>query len=524
MNPIIDTFYGKIQGFEAEGVYKYFGIPYAKPPVGELRFREAQEPECWQGVREAIKAAPNPPQTEGDNSSKMNENTEYFSEDCLYLNVWTPKEGKNLPVMVWIPGGGFITGGAGIGFRDGMANKEPTEQGTRFARDENVIMVSFSYRVGALGWMNFDKYSERFDRHIGMKDAIAALKWVNKCIGAFGGDPNNVTIFGVSAGGTLTTTLLMTPAAWPYYKRAIAHSSLAESVFTEAEHDEAVRLFIEKIGLTPDTVYKIADAPLEEIYEAAAAVQGFIFRTYFPTTVQGPMVDGEFILTMPSLCNVPQFDKSFMIGNCSREGDFYTKDYPWGVNKMSRYENSLRAFRNFPPDIRRKVRAEYDFLSSEGFSDILTDFMYEAPKLQLAEQVCEQVDVYVFNNGYSTKSMQEFGYNACHSSDLYPLFDKTEGNMYELPISRVREGCEEEFEAVGVQLRKLWASFARTGKPESDMGDEWKPYDKKKRWTMVLPETKLVSDYEMDVRLRFKAVKPICHSFGEYENNPWAKR
>src|SRR5690606_2928229 len=188
----------------------YKGIPFAAPPVGELRWRAPQPAAKWEGVRAADKFGPDPYQGDGKGS---------VSEDCLYLNIWTPAKSANerLPVLVWIYGGGFSFG----------SNSTPTHNGEHLAR-KGVVLVTINYRVGPLGFLAHPELSAESPHHAssnyGLLDQIAGLKWVQQNIAAFGGDPDRVTIFGESAGGIAVSMLCASPEA-----RGLFHGAISQS-------------------------------------------------------------------------------------------------------------------------------------------------------------------------------------------------------------------------------------------------------------------------------------------------------
>lgn len=202
---------GLLQGTIADGLAVYKGIPFAAPPVGDLRWRAPQPASKWEGVREAVNFAPGPIQGGNPPSGK--------SEDCLYLNIWTPAKSANdqIPVLVWIYGGGF---GAG-------ATSERNYSGENLAR-KGVVLVSIAYRVGQLGFFAHPELSKENTNHVsgnyGLLDMIAGLQWVQKNISAFGGDPNKVTIFGESAGGIAVSMLCASPLAKGLFHGAISQS------------------------------------------------------------------------------------------------------------------------------------------------------------------------------------------------------------------------------------------------------------------------------------------------------------
>ena len=205
---------GAIGGVRDGSVVSYKGIPYAAPPVGPLRWREPQPVAAWAGVRSAKSFAPACMQT---GVSMPGETPPKVSEDCLYLNIWAPAQAKNLPVMVWIYGGGFANGSASM----------PLYWGDRLAR-KGVIVVTFGYRVGPFGFLAHPELTAESPYHAsgnyGLLDQIAALKWVRRNIAAFGGDSGCVTIAGQSAGATSVSILMASPLAKGLFQRAIAES------------------------------------------------------------------------------------------------------------------------------------------------------------------------------------------------------------------------------------------------------------------------------------------------------------
>ena len=208
---------GKVSGHvldEKTHLHVFRGIPYATPPIGELRWRLPKPPKKWEGVRKCDQFSAAAPQKLKNNASIL------LSEDCLYLNIWTKRAGKpeaNLPVMVWIHGGGLNQGYGHKGYSDGEG----------FA-NRNVVLVSLNYRLGALGFLAHPDLSAESPRGVsgnyGLFDQIAALHWVKKNIKAFGGDPNKVTIFGESAGGTSVSALCSSPLAKGLFAGAIMQS------------------------------------------------------------------------------------------------------------------------------------------------------------------------------------------------------------------------------------------------------------------------------------------------------------
>jgi para-nitrobenzyl esterase len=198
---IVETRYGKVQGYEQGSISVWKVIPFAQPPTGERRFRAPQPPESWTGVREATMFSPMAPQVPevgasmvGAIGAERSVDVRPMSEDCLYLNIWSPGADQQMrPVMVWIHGGAFTLGSA----------SDPWYDGTSFAVRHNIVVVSLNYRLGILGFVSLkdlDGAEATYTANCGLLDQIAALQWVRENIAAFGGDPDQVTVMGESAG------------------------------------------------------------------------------------------------------------------------------------------------------------------------------------------------------------------------------------------------------------------------------------------------------------------------------------
>ena len=231
--PTVETTSGKLIGATHRGTHVFRGIPFAAPPVGALRFRPPQPVAPWSGVREALTFGPMAPQLPSALEALAGNTPLGQSEDCLTLNVWTPAcDGAKRPVMVWIHGGGFTTGTAA----------SPWYSGTNLALQGDVVVVTANYRLGALGFMHLaDVGGEAWgsSANCGILDQVAALRWVRDNVAGFGGDPDNVTVFGESAGGCSVVTLLATPAAKGLFHKAIAESASVAQVRTRTPRASA---------------------------------------------------------------------------------------------------------------------------------------------------------------------------------------------------------------------------------------------------------------------------------------------
>ena len=322
--PIVEVRNGKLQGVEEHGILAFKNIPYAAPPVGELRWRPPQPAQNWQGVRDASRfgqACPQP-MVEGLNAELIP-----GSEDCLKLNVYTPKSGnnspvKNLPVMVWIHGGALLTGSATEPYYEPIA-----------LIGQNVIVATIDYRLGKLGFFAPKALAEEAAKNdepvgnYGIMDQIAALKWIRENIAAFGGDPNNVTIFGESAGGRSVTWLMSSPAANGLFHRAIAESAQQTPLRGQTE---------ERYGLPPaqklDEKY-IASLGVQDLRELRALpARKFVLtpKQFEDGEFGGAFIDGKILIgdPIPLFAQGRQHKVPFMIGTNSWDASFFVPSQP----------------------------------------------------------------------------------------------------------------------------------------------------------------------------------------------------
>jgi para-nitrobenzyl esterase len=306
---VVDTAYGKVRGTEiADGILAWRGVPFAAPPVGALRLRPPQPPAPWAGVRDALGYGNRAPQPAYGPPPRVP--LPPVDEDCLYLNVtapavpaWTGAGGR--PVLLWIHGGGFE-----LGHGPGQAG-----DGVTFARSHGLVVVTFNYRLGALGFL--DVAGEEATGAFGLHDQVAALRWTRENIAAFGGDPEQITVYGLSAGGKAVTSLLASPLTKGLIRRA-AESSGGDHFKDQAQAREVSGRFFRALGTTPG---RIRAVPVADILAAQRATAAPPHSTW----AWRPSVDGSVLTAAPltAIAGGAAAGVPLLLQTCARETALY---------------------------------------------------------------------------------------------------------------------------------------------------------------------------------------------------------
>ena len=449
---VVHTAQGDVSGVTAGEVESFKGIPFAAAPVGELRWRPPGPALAWPGVRVADAFGPICMQGRGGFFGHMP-----MSEDCLTLNVWRPAGaalGAKLPVMVWIYGGAFVQGGSSALFYDG----------THFA-ERGVVMVSFNYRLGRFGFFAHPALDAGPGpiANYGLMDQIAALNWVKRNIAAFGGDPNNVTVFGESAGAISVNDLMASPAARGLFDKAISESGFGRSVPRPLKTAEGLGLsFAAANGVKGDDA--AAAAALRAL--PAEALNAPISGLSDPA-IPAPILDGQ-ILTQG-------------IEQAFAKGEEAHVPYLEGGNS---YEASLfPGVANAPnPVIDRagdpaKVIALYGGQPApEVARELLTDTMITEPDRELARQMARQgVPAFVYHFSYVPAALRAASFGAAHGSEIGYVFD----NLPRQPFSyggRDFPAATPDDQKIADAMHAYWVAFAKTGDPGAAGGPAWPRY------------------------------------------------
>ena len=461
MSAIAETSAGKVEGTEENGLRVFRGIPYAAPPVGDLRFRPPQPVEAWEGVRAAAKFSPIAPQVSNpvlDDLLPPPDPPQPQSEDCLYLNVWTPGLDGARPVMVWIHGGAFTIGSGSEAYYDGA----------NLASRGDVVIVTINYRLGAFGFVNLPALGET---NFGMRDQIAALRWVRENIANFGGDPDNVTIFGESAGGMSVATLMASSEAAGLFQRAIPQSGAGHHTMALADAETVGAAFLERLGVSPDDVDALRALPVETILER----QGEMEAEMFAAIAEGgtaelrftPVVDGEFLTAraIDAIAAGQSRGVQTLVGYLDEEWKLFTAMIPgdppneedvvarleaMGLDGRSAYD-AYRAAR-----LGRSEPAEPADIGDAAAGDQL----FAIPALRLADaQSAQERGTFMYLFDWKSPALGG-ALGSCHALDIPFVF-----GTYEDAAEFAGSGPEAA--ALSERVMDAWLAFARSGDPST---------------------------------------------------------
>jgi para-nitrobenzyl esterase len=484
MAAIATTRQGKVEGEERGGLAIFRGIPYAAPPVGARRWRAPEKPEAWSGVRKAVAFASCAPQNliplDLLAAFKIHESQ---SEDCLYLNVWTPGvDGARRPVLVWIHGGAFAIGSGAQAIYDGAP----------LAKRGDVVVVTLNYRLGPLGFL---RLSEQTDGRIpatgneGILDQVAALEWVRENVAAFGGDPDNVTIFGESAGGMSVGTLLGLPRARGLFQKAIPQSGACSTANTREHAVRVAERFATHLGVGREPDAWLAATP-ERLLAAATGLGG---TPGLPDAEVGgmplqPVVDGlvQPRLALESVKRGSAAGVALLVGTTLEEWKLFVFADPANATLtdaqlLARCERRMGPAARGVVDAYRKARSERGAPATapELWSALETDRIFRLPALRLAEAQLAH-DARVFDYLFTWPSPMFGGMlGACHALELGFVFGTyAHADMVDF------SGAGPAADALGAHLMDAWLAFARTGDP-STPALPWPRFDAARRATAV---------------------------------------
>ncbi len=518
MAPQASTTMGALRGAEDAGCIVFRGVPFAKPPVGPLRWRPPEPLEPWSGVRGATEFGPSAVQRAlpGDLGDLIGIPSQEISEDCLYLNVWTPAlDDAKRPVMVWIHGGGNVVG----------SGTQPRIDGRRLALGGDVVVVTLNYRLGAFGFLHAPVLGAYGNE--GLLDQIAALFWVRSEIAAFGGDPNNVTVFGQSAGGFDIAHLMAMPAAAGAFDKAIPMSGSLIATIPKREARRVTEQFLTQFRAV-DEPQRLRAAPAAAILDYQLELSGGgLGGARFGPTADGyalgldaewriaagiqtrgmPLLIGhtrdEFAIFTATNEAFADFDEAALLSTAAPQFGAHTAE------ALERYRTA-RAERGEPTD------------PVSIYNAVMTDAMFRLPAIKTAEaQSAHTPDVWAYRFDYPSPAY-DGRLGACHSLDIPFIWGTYEAE-------NMRRFCGEgpALAALSETMMQTWLAFARNGNPNWEGLPAWPAYTADERAVMSLgleaaveyapaePERRLWAELEQ----RSSTLEPASIPLSDHSDN-----
>ncbi|MBP6210468.1 MAG: carboxylesterase family protein [Anaerolineales bacterium] len=514
----VQTTSGPVRGFTQNGLDVFLGIPYAEPPVGSLRFKSPVAHEPWQKTFNAYEFGAFCPQAY-DPVVIDDPNEELNNEDCLYLNIWKPSDSQEKrAVMVYIHGGGFVGG----------SSKEDLYNGSVIAKEGDVIVVTINYRVGILGFFDFSaiggpEYAGSADA--GIEDQILALRWVKDNIAAFGGDPQNITVFGESAGGASLLSLLGTEHPQDLFKRAIVMSG---SPLHTAENSRAIaNLIKDQTGITSPFIWtKAPTRALMYIQDQVLSAVG----SPLSDLIFAPTYGSDFVVKQSPLEAIASGNTAgieLMIGNMADELSYWSF-YDTPDSHICEQTLKENLFTMIDPGIEPKLKELYDLYAqdpqrvwrSEG--DIILamgdDYAFRVDALNVASKQSEVANTYYYRFNYPINLPEQ------------PCQDRRSPHGAELPFVFGSVNTQAGFDFIGKprdeqdnaarnalmhQSILVWTNFARTGDPNGGDMPEWTVFDPDTQPTMVFEEEMHIENAPFNEE--YKAMSEFMKSFNVFD-------
>lgn len=472
--PVAITTAGRVRGVIEDGVAVFKGVRYGAD-TAETRFQAPKPPKPWTEIREALDfgaQAPQPPGGEAGGLFRSWANRKADSEDCLFLNVWTPAiaDGKKRPVMVWLHGGGFTSGsGASNGY-----------DGVRLARRGDVVVVTVNHRLNLFGHLYLAEFGPEFvdSGAAGMLDIVQALEWVRDNAAAFGGDPGRVTIFGESGGGAKVSTLMAMDAAKGLFHRAVVQSGAWLTVNPPEAQAKAAAKVVEKLGLTRATIGEIRTLPVERIQAAAREVGMGV--------ASGPVLDGRNLKRHPFTPDAPPQSKDvpLLIGLNRTEStlligaanpalfDLSWNDLPGKLAPLLRGVDT-------PAVIAEYRRLHPQHTASDVFFAATTDSRFLRGHIAEADRKAAQGGAPVFFYMLNWETPVDGGkWRTPHALEIGFVFDN-------VAKSASMSGVGPDQQRMADLMSESWLAFARSGDPNNRLLPKWPAYTPADRAAMV---------------------------------------
>lgn len=488
---VVETASGKVRGEMERGVSVFKGIPYAAPPLGPLRLRPPRKVEPWAGVREAVAYG---------NMSVQSVNVfrlppdllqiftlagrQKLDEDCLYLNVWSSGlRGATRPVLFWCHGGAFITG----------SGSSPWSDGANLCRADDVVVVSFNHRLGALGYLHLEDIAgDDFAGAgtAGVMDIVAALEWVRDNIASFGGDPGNVTIFGESGGGAKVGVLMALPGAQGLFHKAIIQSGPAVQMAERADGTNTARQVLAHLGLEAAQAGDLRKIPAARLLEAQVAVLAGIAHSSTADRRRlgfNPVIDGKIFPGGPFAPAAPgvSADVPLMIGTNKDEMTLFLGHLPWVADAT--FENLPEGLKPYLGARTAEVLASYRKAQPTKRADeiaisIVSDLGIRSLSLQIADRKLAQKAAPVFVYLFAWETPVLGGrLRSCHTLEIPFVF----GNVETAALT----GDDPSRVALADKMSRAWLAFARHGRPDHAGLPSWPGYSTDGRATMIFDTT-----------------------------------
>ena len=441
---IVKTKYGSVKGEHNQGVYVWRGIPYATAPKGDLRFKPPMPPESWEGELETLQFGPACPQGNRIAKRAIIRNV---SEDCLTLNIWSSSTNtKKKPVFFFIHGGAFVEG----------AGSDAEYEGTKLVAAGDIVFVTVNYRLGLLGFMDFSVLDEDFYPNCGLRDIVMALKWTFDNIEAFGGDKDNITVGGQSAGACCAEVLPMFDEVRGYIKRVIMMSAVPTLIASREAAKKTAKSFLDFAGI--EDAESLKTMPVDDLVRQRSE---FAQQSGLGVAAFGICVDRELVKNYPILAAKEGMmrDIPMLFGTTREEMSFvFNKSLSHIIDIKRIYESGTSVESE---DVKKRIQDSYARYGKRGPIMLFSDFTFRIPSVWFASSQSKFANTWMYRFDFETLGMLISGMHAFHSSDVPFLFGNFDVGLAKLMVSISL--IKKKIKKVHHEFRDDLLTFIKTG-------------------------------------------------------------